>query len=586
MQYLKEILYLVGNDRFKLPFLLLLFLIMSLLEVLGISLIVPYVGLIMDPDLINSEKYSFFVSLFSVFQFQNILVPMGIVLVSVFVIKSLGIILINWIILKFCYSKSVSLKSILMKSYQEMPYVNYIEKNSAEYIYSMGLVDEFSIGTLSSILRMVVEFFVGLSIFVLLFYQSPVALMLISLILVISIVFYDVFFKAKVKDYGRKGNLHSVSLIKEVNEGISGLKEIRILGKNNFFFQKVRSSASSFSKVALKYDMISIIPRYLLEVGMISFIVVLVLYQVLLGQEANELLPILAMISIATVRLLPSANQFIIGLTKLRHSRHAISTLYQDINLSEKFQSADEIKYKSKFDDFKKIELQNISFTYPTRKQKTISNLSMKIKSGQSIGIIGTSGSGKSTLLDILLGLLDIDSGQILYNDKQTDGSYLTEWRSKVAYLPQKVFIIDETIRNNIALGVHNSEIDTFKLNKAIKQSQLNDLIKELPKGEDTILGDKGIQLSGGQLQRIALARAFYFERDVLIMDEATSSLDNETEEEIVNEIKKLKGDKTLIVVAHRFSTLMHCEYIYRLEGGVFIDEGTYDKVINKIKVT
>jgi ATP-binding cassette, subfamily B, bacterial PglK len=581
MQYLKEILYLVGNDRFKLPFLLLLFLIMSLLEVLGISLIVPYVGLIMDPDLIYSEKYSFFVNLFSVFQFQNILVPMGIVLVSVFVIKSLGIILINWIILKFCYSKSVSLKSILMKSYQEMPYVNYIEKNSAEYIYSMGLVDEFSIGTLSSILRMVVEFFVGLSIFVLLFYQSPVALILILLILVISIVFYDVFFKAKVKDYGRMGNLHSVSLIKGVNEGISGLKEIRILGKNNFFFKKVRSSASSFSKVALKYDMISIIPRYLLEVAMISFIVVLVLYQVLLGQEANELLPILAMISIATVRLLPSANQFIIGLTKLRHSRHAISTLYQDIKLSEKFQSADEINYKSKFDDFKKIELQNISFTYATRKQKTISNLSMKIKSGQSIGIIGTSGSGKSTLLDILLGLLDIDSGQILYNDKQTNSSYLTEWRSKVAYLPQKVFIIDETLRNNIALGENNSEIDTFKLNKAIKQSQLNDLIKELPKGVDTILGDKGIQLSGGQLQRIALARAFYFERDVLIMDEATSSLDNETEAEIVNEIKKLKGDKTLIVVAHRFSTLMHCEYIYRLEGGVFIDEGTYDKVIN-----
>ena len=582
MQYLKEILYLLGNDRFKLPFLLLLFLIMSLLEVLGIGLIIPYVAFIMDPDLINSEKYSFFVKLFSLIEFQNILIPMGLVLISVFIIKSLGIIFINWIILKFCYSKSVSLKSILMKSYQDMPYVNYIERNSAEYIYTMSLVDEFSVGTLSSILRMIVEFFVGIAIFLLLFYQSPLALFLISLILVTSIIFYDIFFRTKVKNLGRMGNIHNVNLIKEVTEGISGLKEIRILGKNNYFFKKVRSSASSFSKVAHKYDMISILPRYLLEVLMIFFIVALVLYHVLLGQEANELLPILAMISIATVRLLPSANQFILGMTKLRHSRHAISILYQDIKLTEKLQPQNKISVKSKSYKFKKIELKNISFKYATRSQKAISNLSMKIKAGQSIGIIGSSGSGKSTLLDVLLGLLDIDSGQIIYNERQANSSFLTEWRSNVAYLPQKVFIIDESVKNNIALGEPSSEIDDIKLEKAIKQSQLEELINELPEGINTILGDKGIQLSGGQLQRIALARAFYYERDVLIMDEATSSLDSETEKEIVNEIKKLKGKKTLIVVAHRVSTLIHCDYIYKLEDGVIVEKGSYHEVLKK----
>lgn len=582
MQYLKEILYLLGNDRFKLPFLLFLFLIMSLLEVLGIGLIIPYVGLIMDPELINSEKYSFLVKLFSLIEFQNILIPMGLVLISVFIIKGLGIIFINWIILKFCYSKSVSLKSILMKSYQNMPYVNYIERNSAEYIYTMSLVDEFSVGTLSSILRMIVEFFVGIAIFLLLFYQSPLALFLISLILVTSILFYDIFFRTKVKNLGRMGNIHNVSLIKEVTEGITGLKEIRILGKNNYFFKKVRSSAYSFSKVAHKYDMISILPRYLLEVLMIFFIVALVLYYVLLGREANELLPILAMISIATVRLLPSANQFILGMTKLRHSRHAISILYQDIKLTEKLQPQNKISMKSKSSEFKKIELKNISFKYATRSQKAISNLSMKITAGQSIGIIGSSGSGKSTLLDVLLGLLDIDDGQIIYNEREANSSFLTEWRSNVAYLPQKVFIIDDSVKNNIALGEFSSEIDDKKLEKAIKKSQLDELVKELPKGIDTILGDKGIQLSGGQLQRIALARAFYYERDVLIMDEATSSLDNETEKEIVNEIKKLKGKKTLIVVAHRMSTLIHCDYIYKLEDGVIVEKGSYHEVLKK----
>ena len=206
-------------------------------------------------------------------------------------------------------------------------------------------------------------------------------------------------------------------------------------------------------------------------------------------------------------------------------------------------------------------------------------NLSIDLHAGESIGLIGTSGSGKTTIVDILLGLLAPTGGSVIYNGDPLQNN-LPSWRSQVAYIPQNIFLLDDTLRANIAIGL-KEDIDEKKVEKAIKQAQLNDLLQQLPKGLDTVLGERGLRLSGGQRQRVALARAFYFDRDVLIMDEATSALDNETEKEIIEEIRRLKGKKTMIVIAHRLTTVKHCDCIYRLENGKVVDKGTYSEVVN-----
>jgi ABC-type bacteriocin/lantibiotic exporter with double-glycine peptidase domain len=287
------------------------------------------------------------------------------------------------------------------------------------------------------------------------------------------------------------------------------------------------------------------------------------------------------MFSIAAIRLFPSANQIVSGIAHIRFGRPVVALLYKDLKNADQNNIEFEKNTINNTPLFESVELKNISFSYPSRDYKVINNLSLKIQKGDSVGIIGPSGSGKTTLLDILLGLIKVNSGEIFLNGKDLE-KHLHEWKSHVAYIPQNIFIIDDTVARNIALGIPDDLVDHTRLNNSINQSKLSELINQMPEGLNTILGEAGIQLSGGQRQRIALARAFYHNRDVLVMDEATSALDNETEAEIVNEIKNLKGNKTLIVIAHRLSTIKYCDYIYRIEKGKIVEQGDYKSVVGE----
>ena len=283
------------------------------------------------------------------------------------------------------------------------------------------------------------------------------------------------------------------------------------------------------------------------------------------------------------IRLKPVAISFVGGLTTLRFSRDSILRLAKDVrfadNMPVNVSSTEGFNFQKT--SFKDLRLRNVVFSYHNKQQLALEDISMKIQSGDSIGLIGLSGSGKTTLLDILLGLLEPQSGDIEFNGRQLQDN-LEEWRSQVAYLPQQVFLIDNSMRCNVALGVEESVIDETKLREALRQARLSELVEQLPEGVDTILGERGVRLSGGQRQRVALARAFYHGRSVLVMDEATSALDNETEKEIVAEIQRLKGQKTMIVIAHRLTTVQHCDRIYRLEQGRIVEEGTPDQVLKK----
>jgi ABC-type multidrug transport system fused ATPase/permease subunit len=252
-----------------------------------------------------------------------------------------------------------------------------------------------------------------------------------------------------------------------------------------------------------------------------------------------------------------------------------VSQLYRDATTLDRLGAEPARGIAGRSESFRSLALEDVSFTYPGADAPALDGLSLRINANESVGIVGLSGSGKTTLVDVLLGLLEPQSGKMLYNDRLL-AEALSEWRAQVAYLPQQVFLVDDTLRRNVALGVKDDEIDEARLHEALRQASLAELVTQLPAGANTRLGEHGVRLSGGQRQRVALARAFYYGRDVLVMDEATSALDHETEQEIVEEIERLKGRKTVLVIAHRLSTIARCDRIIRLEDGRIVERGTY----------
>jgi ABC-type multidrug transport system fused ATPase/permease subunit len=581
--YYKEIWTLLGDRRKKVPALLFFFLLSSFLDLAGIGLIAPYVGLIIDSNtFMQSDLYSYFIVAGFPASANDLIILLGITLVVVFFLKAVIAIFVNKAILNFSFQFGADLRSLLMGHYQSILYTEYIQRNSSEYIYSIhGLVAQFSQGVLQSMLRLASEGLVVLLILALLAWQNGSALLLLIGLMFGGALIYDWIFKEKVKEYGRLTNQSSESMFRGIQEGIEGLKEVRILGKEKYFHNMVSEGAKQYASVQIKSSMVSTMPRYLLEFVLILFIVLVVIGSVMLNDDIAGLIPTLSMFGVASLRLIPSVTQIITSITKLRFSRNSVTLLHKDLSrIKHKDLDKNNINLSElKKNSFESIELNNIEFTYPQASQVTINNVSLCIKSGESIGLIGASGSGKSTLIDVLLGLLEPNKGEILYNG-QPLSDHLLEWRSQVAYLPQKIFLIDNTLKNNIALGVPDDSVDVGRLNLAIKQAQIDDLVKQLSDGINTTIGEGGIRLSGGQRQRVALARAFYHNRSILIMDESTSALDSETEKEIVNEIQRLKGKITLIVIAHRLSTIEYCDSIYRLSNGEILEKVDYKDIV------
>jgi len=585
-KHVKQSLYILDKEKNKLYWMLVLFVSSSLLDVIGIGLIAPYVALIIDPEsFLQNDFYLAIASIGLPDEEIKLILTLGFFLIFVFFLKMLSSVYINKTILTFCLRKGSGLRSELMNIYQNMSYLDYIQRNSADYIYNIQqLAAQYSHTYLQSVLRLVSEGVVGLVILLLLAWSNVYALGLLLALLAGLVILYDRIFRLKTQEYGLLSNVHSTRMVKGVCEGIEGLKELRILGREEYFYNIVNHEASEFANANIKVGVISTIPRYLLELVLITFVVLLVFGSITFEYSTELLLPVLSMFAVAAMRLAPSANQIISGMTKIRYSYHSVSVLYKDIRRGraekDNLKIARDMVTPAEPSKFQYLQFKQVVFTYPNMKKSAINNLNFDLHAGESIGLIGKSGSGKTTTVDLLLGLLKPDSGEITFN-KLPLMQNLSLWRSKVAYIPQNIFLIDDTLRRNIALE-SDGVVDKEKMMKAISQAKLIDLVEQLPMGLDTVLGEKGVRLSGGQRQRIALARAFYYDREILVMDEATSALDNETEKEIIEEIELLKGKKTLIVIAHRHSTIEHCDKILRLENGKVIDQGDYKELFKK----
>ena len=580
-QYLIEILYLVGESRSKLPALILLFLFSSILDLLGLGLIAPYVSLIMNFENQNIDWIgNKIIALGLPMEQEFILIWMGVVLITVFLFKALTALYINHTIIVFSNMQEVRLKSYLMQTYQHLPYTEYIKRNSAEYVNAIiGHTISFR-GALEMGLKTLSDGIIAIAIFSLLALTNGIALSLLVIILGVLAFGYDRVFRSRIKEYGRQSHHYATRLVQGVNEGIEGFKEIRILGREKYFYDLIKHNAERWTQNQGKTTIISSSPRYFLEFVLITFIVMLVITSYLFGNNLKALVPTIGFIGMAALRLLPVIHGLSNSLVHLRHNRFAVGWLYTDlIKLKESPKSVLKSSTKSTNGEFHELVLDGIQYFYPESKMPALDQISLRIQEGETVGFIGPSGAGKTTLVDLILGLLKPSKGSLLYNGEELKGS-LSRWQSQIAYLPQQVFLIDNTLRNNVALGINDNEIDDQLVHESLNNASLQEFVDTLPQGIETKLGERGVRLSGGPRQRVAIARAFYHGRNVLVMDEATSALDHETESEIVEEIKRLKGKKTIIVIAHRLTTVEHCDRIYCLEKGKIVNSGPPSKIL------
>jgi ATP-binding cassette, subfamily B, bacterial PglK len=588
--YMQEVLYLLGPERTRLLKLLVIFLGVSLLDLIGIGLVASYITLATSPQ--NTPEFINAMSTWAGFSDdgRSILTMMSVVLLLVFLFKTVTGILVSRAIINFAIGQQIRLRCYLMNAYQSLPYEKYIERNSSEYIYAMqALVAQYSNKVVITALNALSSGVVAALILCMLAWTNIIIFMVIISLVGVLVVGYDSVFRVKIKQYGGSANTAATKLVQDLTEGVKGLKEIRISQNEDFFYKRVKLSVERYGKYYALSSVIGAIPRYLIEFVMVIFIIstVVITSYFTTGSEPN-LLSTLSLFGVALIRLIPTINVISTAMVQWRFNRDGVSRLYKDICFLESEDSkVDGVKLASNNSPspspdrpFHSIKLSNIVYRYPGSKHYAINEINIEVRCGESIGLVGESGSGKSTLLDVFLGLLVPVKGTIDYNEKPLDDHLMNEWRSHVAYLPQEVFLTDDSLKRNIALGLEGKDICEKRILEVLKQVKLDSLLEQLPDGIEASIGEGGVKLSGGQKQRISLARAFYHKKDVLVMDESTSSLDDKTEKQIVKEIKLLKGSRTMIIVAHRFSTVQHCDRIYRLEKGKIISMGTPAEIL------
>jgi ABC-type multidrug transport system fused ATPase/permease subunit len=575
--YLKKILYLVGDDVRKIPWMIVLFVCISIFEIASLGLIVPYVSLIVSPENVQDNYvYILISSIIDDRSIESLLIVFGCMLIVIFIVKATLSIIINKEILNFSNRKGAKLRRELLRSYQNMGYEEFLHRNSAEYIHSIQiLATQFSQNTMVAVLRFFSEGIVVLAIIVFLSITDILALLVIASLLLIFIYFYDFIFAERIKKNGAKINQYQIKTVRRVNEAINGFKEIRVLGKEKYFYEKVTDMSMKYADTYTKSLVLTTASRYILELILIVFIVIMVMLAIFTNRDLVMLVPTLTVFGLASLRLMPAANTFSNSLSQLRFGHDATNIIFNDLYNNKKVDQSK--SHPKEVKNFESLDLENISFSYG--KKNIFKNISLSISKGSSIGIIGKTGSGKTTLINLILGLITPSSGSIVIN-KIISKSKINILKGISGYIPQHTFLVDDTIKKNIALGLADDEIDNEKVINALKFARLLDFVDGLPSGEDTRIGEHGSRLSGGQRQRLSLARAFYFNRQLLVMDEASSSLDNTTEQEIASEIKDLKGKVTTIIVAHRHSTLKDCDQIYEVINGELIHRGKYNDIV------
>lgn len=581
--FFKRYFFLLDSSAKKqLPVMLLIFISSSFLDVIGIGLVGAFLLLIVNFHSVIQKLPIVLQSFLNHLNQKHVIVLIGIGLVFAFILKAFWGIYAQKKTVLLTSHFAFRLKMRLMRDYQDAAYAFHLKQNTAYLMNKMSMADGFANNTLSTSLNIVSSFLVVFGVITALVTIHPFVTLFLAIMVIVIFFAYEFFIKHTVVKMSKIMAVSGAEIGKSFLQAIGGLKEIRVFGKESFFSKKIENHTLDYSCALSLYNSLQLIPRYAVESAASIFLVGLTLAALSIGKSPVNIVPTLGIFAAACIRLLPTISQLIGQFSQLRSAEYTTGLLYDEINALET-QHKMGLEKSNNRQLFSVFSLIRASFSYPGAKQSALTDINLILHRGQSVGLMGASGAGKSTLISIFLGLLSPNSGQLLADNLPIKN--LREWLNNFAYIPQSIFLLDDTLKRNVALGVEDCNIDNQKLTDAITMAQLSEVVEQLSDGVDTQIGENGVRLSGGQRQRVALARALYHEREIIIMDEATSSLDNETEQEVIHSIKKLHGVKTLIVIAHRLTTLQYCDVIYKLEKGRVVASGSYSEVVNNTKL-
>lgn len=573
----KLMILLDKRQKRKMVVLIFLMLIGAILETLGVSMIYPVVKVVMEE---NAVENSWYLQVFcDVFQIaysdtKSLMIVVMSGLIGIFALKNIFLFFQQKVQLKFVYTNQFATSRRMMINFMQRPYEYYLNADTSVIQRSITSDVNNMYGLILSLLQLTSEIIVFVSLVVVslvtdIWMTITVASLLIVVLLVIKCILKPIMRKA-----GEENQDYYSGLYKWIDQSVMGIKEIKIANKESYFINEYAKCGAGYVNAVQRYNLFNATPRLLIETIAIAGMILYLMISLLGGASVNDIMPQISLLAVAAMRLIPCANRINNYLTSISYFEPFFMGVSDNLKEEIRDESInyDEEAYKKKIEVEKleikdKIELKDIVYKYPNTDVLIFDHADMEIPIGQAVGIVGTSGAGKTTIVDILLGLLRLQNGQILADGVEVRKHYQS-WLKNIGYIPQTIFMIDASIRKNVAFGCPEEDIDDEKVWRALKEAQLDEFVKGLPEGLDTSIGERGIRISGGQRQRIGIARALFEDPEVLVLDEATSALDNETEAAIMDSINRLHGKKTLIIIAHRLQTIEKCDMVYRVEEG------------------
>ena len=557
------------QDKLKMFLILISVVIGSMLELMGVAIFTPFVNIIMNPQTIQEKWYlKLLYDGFSFSSTNTFLAAVAGAIMFIYFFKNIFLALQkNWIY-KFSYGVQMKISTRLLETYIREPYTFHLNHNIA--VLQRSLTEDTDLFTkgIIHVMELVAEVAVCLTMGIFLFSVSQSIAVTIVVLLLVSLAVFTSISRRFSQKLGKQSQTYKANLYQWMNQSLGGIKELKILNREDFFIRSYRDNYKKYVRGQRINRLIAVLPRYFVETVCMSGLLLAVVIKMFWGQreDITTFIPQLAVFAVAAFRLLPSVGKINEHVADILYSLPSLDLIYHDLKAIEE---EPEVKKREEMDwSFKdKISVRRVGYHYPGTEEMVIQDANFEIPKGKTVAFIGASGAGKTTIVDLMLGLLQPQYGKV-YADDLNIHKHAFVWQKEIGYIPQVIYLSDDTIRNNIAFGVEPDEIDEEALQMALRRAQLYDFVDNLPDGLDTVVGDRGVRLSGGQRQRIGIARALYHDPEVLVLDEATSALDNETESAVMEAIDNLQGTKTILIIAHRLTTIRNADMIFEVGGG------------------
>ena len=585
MQTFKNLLFLLtSQERKSAGLLLIMMLIMAVLDTIGIASILPFVAVLSNPSLIESNIIlnTMFQasSIFEVENKQQFLFALGVLVFVLLIISITFKAFTSYLQVRFVQMREYSIGKRLIEGYLNQPYVWFLNRHSADLGKTiLTEVGTISGGAMKPALELIAKSLIVIAIISLLIIADPKIALITGFFLGGAYMFIFYLLRKYISELGSNRLENNRLRFTAVSEAFGAAKEIKIGGLEKIYIKSFSNSAEVFARSQATTQLISQLPRHILEIIAFGGILLIILYIMRNTGNFNNALPIVSLYVFAGYRLLPAVQEIYASFTSLTFASPTLDKLTEDIKSLKSFHNNQD-KDILKLND--KITLKNIYFNYPNTSRTALKNISLNIPAKSTVGLVGATGSGKTTTVDIILGLLEAQKGTLEVDGKVVTKQNSRAWQRSIGYVPQHIYLSDNTVTANIAFGVELKDINQDSVEKAAKIANLHDfVVDELPDQYQTTIGERGVRLSGGQRQRIGIARALYHKPYLLILDEATSALDNETERTVMDAVNNLDKDITIILIAHRLDTVKNCDIIFKLDKGQLVGQGTFDEIIN-----